>query len=180
MTNDAVDQWSARYPDLVGKAVVIAGDGRGFVALAEAFAGAGALVAVVADDHHAVAAATRAAEARGATAYGFTADPANPAVWQRVAPHVEQRLGPIDVVVVAGAPDRRAVAIEALRPDMAARRRGVIVEIGDAATTTPADGVRVRLIHPANDPADVTATALLCASDALAAPTLTISWFVNR
>jgi hypothetical protein len=86
-----------------------------------------------------------------------TGDPADPALWQRVTPHAEQRLGPIDIVVLAGDVAMRNLVVEKLLPDMAARRRGVIVELGpDLAARSVPPGVHH---HIATNPADAVAAA---------------------
>lgn len=57
----------------------------------------------------------------------FRADPGDPNVWERVAPHVEQRLGPVDGVVTD---PRCATVVEAVfRPDLDRRGHGGVVVV---------------------------------------------------
>ena len=137
----------------------------------------GALIAVVSADRAAVDQAVEAAEYLDATVLGLAADPSSPAVWERVAPQVEQRLGPIDVVVAIGAAELRRVVRAALAPDMAARHRGVLVEIGTGVDAPDlAAGLRHRGIEcdPLNP--GLAAAVLFCASDSVATARLTISF----
>jgi NADP-dependent 3-hydroxy acid dehydrogenase YdfG len=162
--------WTARYPDLAGKVALVAGDGDGLVAVVAALASNGAPVCVVSSERATVDAATTSAEANGAM--GVVSSPGDPATWQRVLPHAEQRLGPLDVVVVLGSAPMRRVVTAAVVPDMAARRRGVVVEVGEEHTgdDLPAH-VRTRavVIAGATRPNDIAATVALCASDVVAA-----------
>jgi hypothetical protein len=160
----------ARFPDLTGKAVIVAGGPGHTVEVVRAFAANGALVAIVAADRPVVDESVRVAEELDATVVGLAADPASAEVWARVTPHIEQRLGPLDVVVVIGAHPVREAGLAAVLPDMTARSRGVLIEVGDDVTPRRApDGVRHRGIHPAgpgtNTDRAVAAAALLCASD---------------
>ena len=93
---------------LVGRVVVVAGTDERLPTVVSTLAAAGAFVASVAP--------TRSDTAQA----DFRADPADPAVWERVAPHIEQRLGPVDAVVV----DRQCAAVvrDVFLPDL--RRRG--------------------------------------------------------
>jgi NAD(P)-dependent dehydrogenase (short-subunit alcohol dehydrogenase family) len=93
---------------LTGRVVVVAGADDLLPALVSRLAAEGAFVAFVA--------ATRTDDAHAA----FRADPADPVTWERVAPHVEQRLGPVDAVVADAA--CRDVVAAVFLPDM--RRRG--------------------------------------------------------
>jgi NAD(P)-dependent dehydrogenase (short-subunit alcohol dehydrogenase family) len=136
----------------------------------------GALLAIVAPDRGVVEQSLEIAEQAGGAVFGITADPSSSVVWKRIASHIEQRLGPIDVVVsIATAPTRRVIA-NALLPDMAARRRGVLIEAG--AKVPPramAPGVRHRSITGAEFSADdLAATVLMCASDTLTVPRLIV------
>jgi hypothetical protein len=170
--------WTAQYPDLTGKAIVVAGDSRAIVAIVRSLAANAALVAIVAADRELVDESIQVAEALGASVVGMTADPSSPAVWERVAPHIEQRLGPIDVAVAAGPAVLREVVTAALLPDMAARHRGVVVEV-DAivAEATTTAGVRHRGIQTGAEGVtddDLAALVLLCASDAVASHRLMV------
>ena len=160
--------WIPRFADLTGKAVVVAaGDGWPFADVVAGLAANGALIAVVSADRVEVDQAV----------FELAADPSSPAVWERVAAQVEQRLGPIDVAVAMGDVALREVVRAALAPDMAARRRGVLVEI-DTRVEIPdlAPGLRHRGIECNSPDADLAATVLLCASDSLASPVLKISF----
>ncbi|HVV76189.1 MAG TPA: hypothetical protein VHC43_09150 [Mycobacteriales bacterium] len=162
--------WAARYPDLAGKVALVAGDHEALVAVVAAFAANGSPVCVVASDRGEVDASIAAAGHSGVM--GVVSAPEDPATWARVLPHAEQRLGPIDIVVVLGdAPGRDAVRSAAL-PDMKARRRGVLVEVADDGGHDDSTGaVRHRRVYveAATRPQDVAAVVALCASDVLAA-----------
>jgi hypothetical protein len=167
--------WTARYPDLRGKVALVAGDGPALVAIVTTLAANGTPICVVANDRSVVDAAVAAAEANGAM--GVTSGPDDVATWTRVLPHAEQRLGPLDIVVAAGAAAGRESVISAVLPDMGARRRGVVVEVGDdaeAAQATP--GVRRRsiIVDATTGVDDVAAVVALCVSDVLTASAATI------
>lgn len=106
---------------LLGRVVVVAGEDETLAVAAEAVSLAGAQVAVVSSTLPAVAATVR-----------FRADPIDDSVWERVAMHVEQHLGPVDGVVTdAGA---REVVAGVFGPDLARRGHGEIVVVeGDGA-----------------------------------------------
>lgn len=154
-----------RFPDLTGKAVVAVGDTAQLVEVTRQLAANRMLIAVVARDRALVRRAVETAEELDAMVNGFTADPADPAVWERIRPHIEQRLGPIDVVICAGDPGARATVVAALVPDMKARRRGVLIEIGTGSADPLGDGVRHHLIEGDLDAHDVAATAVGYATD---------------
>jgi hypothetical protein len=169
-------KWLTRYPDLTGKTMIVAGESSYLLEVTQALAGNGVLLAIVAPDRELVEAAVALAEAESGVVFGITADPSAAVIWQRIASHIEQRLGPIDVVVsIATAPTRRVIA-NALLPDMTARRRGVLIEAGAKVTsrTTP-NGVHHRAITGGNFTArDLAACVLLCASDTLTARQLVV------
>lgn len=99
-----------------GHVVVVAGHDPRLATVAERLLRFGAYVAFVATD--------RKVEAAHAS---FRADPTDPEVWDRVVPHVEQRLGPVDGVVcdaTAAAPAQAAFG-----PDLARRGHGGIVTL---------------------------------------------------
>ena len=104
--------------ELAGRVVVVAGERPELASVVAAAAAGGALVAVVSrtlgDDIQ--------ADVR------FRADPTDPAVWDRVAMHVEQHLGPVDGVVT----DAEAVdAVTAtFATDLARRGHGAVVVAG--------------------------------------------------
>lgn len=106
--------------ELSGRVLVVAGDDRLLLSVAGAAAASGALVALVAPSRPALD-----------VALCFRADPADADAWSRIAPHVEQRLGPVDAVVTDA---RSATACEdVFGADL--RRRGhgavVVVATGD-------------------------------------------------
>lgn len=133
-----------RYADLTGKTVVVAGESALLVAVVRAFAGNGMLIAVAAADRGTVAAAVQAAEELGAMVMGVTTDPASRQAWERLRPQAEQRLGPIDIAVAIGPPSLRHATAAALVPDMAARRRGVVIEVDDVLDRVEPLGGAVR------------------------------------
>jgi hypothetical protein len=106
---------------LLGRVVVVAGGHPGFPGLVDALVEAGAFVAFVAADATAPAAHA-----------GFRADPTDPQVWERVAPHVEQRLGPVDAVVVDGSAD--AVVRSVFLTDLRRRGHGDVLLAGAEAS----------------------------------------------
>ena len=158
--------WTPRFADLTGKAVVVAaGDGWPVADVVAGLAANGALIAVVSADRTQVDQAV----------LRLAADPSSRAVWERVAAQVEQRLGPIDVAVAMGDDELRRVVRAALAPDMTARRRGVLIEIGTSVEVPDlAPGLRHRGIECDSADADLAATVLLCASDSVSSPVLTI------
>jgi hypothetical protein len=169
--------WTARYPDLTGKAAIVAGKSPRITEVVRGLAANGTLLAIVSGDRDTVDDAVAVAESLDVAVLGMTADPSSAAVWERIAPHIEQRLGPIDVVVVLGEQTMRDVVRAAVLPDMTARHRGVLVEVDDSASViTTSGGVRHRAIDIAADTAhsDIAATVLLCASDTVAAASLAI------
>ena len=102
---------------LLGRVVVVAGHAPGLAALSAALVDAGALVAFVGPD-----ASVPSAQA------SVRADPRDPAVWERIAPHVEQRLGPVDGVVT-DAPTA-AIVDAVFGPDFGRRGHGAVI-VGD-------------------------------------------------
>jgi NADP-dependent 3-hydroxy acid dehydrogenase YdfG len=167
--------WEARYPDLAGKVGLVTGDHRGLVEVVRRLAANGAPVGVVAADRARVDAALAATD--GQPAMGVVSDPADPGTWERVIPHAEQRLGPIDVVVAMGSDDDRRAVLAAVLPDMTARGRGVIVEVSEAAPPdiSPA-AIRHRYVTvgAAVRAEDIAAVVTMCASDVLSTPAATV------
>lgn len=105
---------------LAGRVVIVAGEGERIDQIAPLLLASDALVAVVAN--------------RSATADAhawFRVDPADPTVWSRVVPHVEQRLGPIDAAVTTG--DLHAPLRQLLEPDMLRRGHGGVLDVDAAA-----------------------------------------------
>lgn len=128
---------------------MVAGTGESLLEIVRAVISERALVAVVSSDHALVATAVGLAEASGTPILGLTSDPADADVWQRNAPHIEQRLGPIDVVIAVGPPELRSPVENALAPDLAARHHGVVVMVGDEADATGhRSGVRFESVRP--------------------------------
>jgi hypothetical protein len=101
-----------------GRVFVVAGSSASLGVAADALTTAEALVAVVGP----VPLTTDAAA-------HFHADPTDAGVWERVVPHVEQRLGPIDGVLS----DRAAqpVAERRVGPDLRRRGHGAVVVVDD-------------------------------------------------
>jgi hypothetical protein len=172
VTSD-VSAWHARYPDLVGKVAVVCGDDATTAAVVVALAASGVAIAVVAPTRETVDAAIRAADLHGVAIFGVSGDPAESATWARIGPHAEQRLGPIDIVIALGTDAAQDTVIAALLPDLVARHRGVVVEVGQRRPpSTTATGVRRRTVSPAGTTSahDVAAAVVLCASDVLLSP----------
>jgi hypothetical protein len=162
--------WAARYPDLAGKAAVLAGTSSVLEVASMVLGQGGVMCALVANDRDVVGRATSHADDRGVASLGIVADPGEPDTWKRVAPHIEQRLGPIDIVVAIGPPAERLTIASALMPDMAARRRGVIVEAGAKVDVLAVpDGLRHRAVSGTAGVSalDLAAVIALCASDVL-------------
>jgi hypothetical protein len=168
--------WTARYPDLTGKAAIVAGDSGYLVEVVRGLAANGVLLAIVAAERTTVDDAVRIAEALDVAVLGMTAEAASPEVWERIAPHVEQRLGPIDIAVGLGSVEIREALRGAVLSDMAARRRGIVIEVGsDIGAMAATPGVRHRRIEVVGDAvidSDVAAAVLFGASDTVTAPAL--------
>lgn len=121
------------YPGLLGKVAVVAGtQNTALLEVVGAFAANRMPVAVVAPTRNVTTAAAGFFADTNLGVIAVTADPSDSAVWRRLAPHAEQRLGPIDIVVLAGELRMRDLVVGMLLPDMAARTRGVIIELGTA------------------------------------------------
>jgi hypothetical protein len=101
-----------------GRVFVVAGSSAPLGAAADALTAAEALVAVVGPVRLMTDAAAH-----------FHADPTDGRVWERVVPHVEQRLGPIDGVLS----DRAAqpIAEQRVGPDFRRRGHGAVVVVDD-------------------------------------------------
>lgn len=130
-------------PGLAGKVAIVAGEPvETVVEVVRSFAAHRMPVAVVVNDRPAASRAAAMYDGTDVGVIAVTADPSDPAVWQRVGPHAEQRLGPIDVVVLSGPAALRDTVLATLLPDMAARKRGVVIEVGtDVANRQTPDGV---------------------------------------
>lgn len=104
---------------LVGRVVVVAGEEPALRAVADAAHDAGALVAVV----------SRTLPDDVSGSVRFRSDPGDPAVWERVAMHVEQHLGPVDGVVTD---DKRHDVVNAVfATDLARRGHGTVTVVTD-------------------------------------------------
>ena len=101
---------------LAGRVFVVAGRGETFTAVARRLTAGDALVGLVSTD-----------AAVPEVAAHFRADHADRDVWERVVPHVEQRLGPIDAVVTdeVGGP----IAEQLVGPDLRRRGHGAVVVV---------------------------------------------------
>lgn len=147
---------------LSGQVAIVTGGSRGIgEAVVMGLAEAGMGVAVIARTSAAVHRTVESAEARGVPALGFAVDVTDQAALTRLLPQVEQRLGPIDLLVnCAGrtesldAPLWKADLTEtwsvietnlrgpliysaAVLPDMLRRRRGRIVNVTSLAGARP-------------------------------------------
>ena len=153
--------------NLAGRVVLVTGGSKGIgLACAEAFAAEGARVAICSRSEEHLAAATRALAARGRHVLAIPADLSRRDAAAALVARVEERLGPIDVLVTCAGAARRTSpekldeaawhagldakfyptihAVQAVVPGMAARRRGVVVNVvgqgGKAATPTHLPG----------------------------------------
>ena len=104
-----------------GRVVVVAGHGGVFTAVARLLVAEDALVAMVTTEADGPEVAAR-----------FRADPADRQVWDRVIPHVEQRLGPIDAAITDASV--RAIADQLIAPDLARRGHGAILTVDDSSS----------------------------------------------
>src|SRR4051812_44998549 len=112
---------------LTGLVVVVAGSTPFFAELARAITTCGALVA------------TLAPQRDESLALAYKGDPLDAGAWSRIAPHVEQRLGPVDLV--ACDTSTRPVVEPVFGPDLRRRGHGGVVVLRDedgiaAAVTT--------------------------------------------
>lgn len=105
---------------MAGRVFIVAGAGARLGDVADALVNAQALVAVVGSIPVAAAVAAH-----------FHADPADETVWDRVVPHVEQRLGPIDGVITDGAV--HAIGERVVGPDLSRRGHGAVVAIDNSS-----------------------------------------------
>ena len=153
---------AGRHAGLAGKTVVVAGTDPAIVGIARALVREGTLLAVVSADHHLVAAVTRIAETAGTPMIGLTSDPSAAEVWERNAPHIEQRLGPIDIAIAIGPAELRELIAATFLPDMRRRHHGVFVEAGvDVPARELGDGVLHRFVHAADTDADTLADSVM-------------------
>lgn len=145
--------------DLSGQVAFVTGGGRGLGrAFAQALASAGAAVAIIARSEDQLSATVRLIEGAGGRAVAYPADVTDQSAIERVVATIEQRLGPIDLLVnnagVGGLtsgplwemdPEQwwRTMEINvrgpylcarAVLPSMVARRAGRIVNISSSAS----------------------------------------------
>lgn len=147
---------------LLGQVGIVTGGGRGIGrAIALALAAEGMAIAVISRTSAQVRETVALAERSGVPALGFAIDVTDRAAMQRVLPQVEQRLGPIDLLVNnAGREESREVPLwaadvdevwavietnlrgpllwsAAVLPDMLRRRRGRIVNVNSLMGASP-------------------------------------------
>jgi hypothetical protein len=104
--------------DMVGRVVVVAGHAPGLPRLAADLVQSGAFVAYVGPGEPVTTARA-----------SIRADPADPTVWDRIAMHVEQHLGPVDGVVTDAT---SAATVDAVfGPDLVRRGHGTVLVVGD-------------------------------------------------
>lgn len=154
------NEWVAHYPDLVGKTAVVGGVDLAVVrAVAEAFASNNIRLAVVAAER---------IEPLSDNGYAVVGDVTADGLWARVLPHVEQRLGPIDIAVSIGT----TALLSAVAPDMSARGRGVAIQVGNDESRVTAPRRRQII---GGTPHAVATVVLLCASDTLNATDVAVT-----
>jgi hypothetical protein len=124
---------------LRGRVAVIAGDGPELVPICQRLLAGGVSLAVVGPDRTIVQAAIADVPDPSLTVVPMTADPSDPEVWDRLVPHAEQRLGPIDIAVAIGPKPLRDLAYDRLVADMIRRGHGVFIE--SDATSQPREAV---------------------------------------
>ena len=105
---------------LAGHVFIVAGSEPKLGEIADALTTAGALVAVVGPLAPIMDVATH-----------FRTDPTDRQVWERVVPHVEQRLGPIDGVVADHA--THTLGEEFVGPDLCRRGHGAVIAVDGGA-----------------------------------------------
>ena len=114
---------------LAGHVVVLAG--------AAARAGAellarGVLLAVVTDDRDVIDELEQTATSHpGAMLLSYRSDPSDPALWERIAAHIEQRVGPIDAVLCTA--ELTEVLEATFAEDMRRRGHGTVLPVSSAA-----------------------------------------------
>jgi NAD(P)-dependent dehydrogenase (short-subunit alcohol dehydrogenase family) len=123
----AADSAHDMATELTGHVVVVAAR-AGAEHAAVALAAAGATVAVITDDSHAVH-VVEATTAGAVPVLVFRADSTDVTVWTRIAPHLEQRLGPIDAVVTDT--DSEGAATATLLDDLRRRGHGGVLSVDD-------------------------------------------------
>jgi len=153
----------SRYPDLAGKVVLITGSSRGIgSSIAKRFAEQGAKVALHGRDEVALSAVQAQIEQAGGQALRVTADVTKFAQIEAMRLEIEQKLGPIDILVAnAGGNFTRPgipfeeiseegwhasldgnltatfLTIKSVLPSMRARTSGNIITLSSAASRRP-------------------------------------------
>jgi NADP-dependent 3-hydroxy acid dehydrogenase YdfG len=126
---------------LAGHVVVLAGVDAG---VGTALLERGALLAVVTTDRAVIDELEAAAAAHPATVLlAYNADPGDPATWARLAPHIEQRVGPVDAALCTPAALDATTATFA--DDMRRRGHGAVVVLNPGQD--PVATLRSQLHH---------------------------------
>ena len=134
---------AATADSLGGHVVVLAADDDRLADAVAALLGAGALVGVVTNNAEAVRRLTDQVADEGLQPpLMFRADPADAESWPRIAPHLEQRLGPVDAVV-ADAASMPTVA-DVFGPDLRRRGHGDVLELADDVVSAVGRAIRHR------------------------------------
>lgn len=146
---------------LQGRTVVAAVADPALVgALADCATKTGLLLAVVCPDPQAMLAIN---EQGLPGLVAFATRPEDAAGWERLIAHVEQRLGPVDGLVMAPGPDADLPgwwsAADAVLADLAARS-AILVWAGPGAPYTGRAGVRRAVVSALPDPAAMAAAVL--------------------
>lgn len=113
---------------LRGRVAVIAGDGGEVVPVCRLLLSHGVSLLVVAPDREVVQRAVAEVGDPSLTVVPITAEPTSPEAWDRLVPHAEQRLGPIDIAVAIGSKALRDLTHDRLIGDMVRRGHGVFAE----------------------------------------------------
>lgn len=126
---------------LAGRVAIVTGiDTDHARAIALALGAAGASVALVGPTSDAVEDAAARIAFDGGRAFGFALRGDDGPAVARLVAHVEQRLGPIDLLVHGGGAGWEALR-GAVRPAMVARGRGLLIDASADAAESAADDV---------------------------------------
>lgn len=124
---------------LAGHVVVLAGAAA---AAGTALMSQGVLLAVVTRDRAVIDELEQTAALHPtAVLLSYRADPGDPAVWERIAAHIEQRVGPVDAVLCAAETTEVVEAI--FGADMRRRGHGAVLPLSPGAD--PVELLRRRL-----------------------------------